>query len=236
MGIINEIEIKFSHKYKDYYKQLNRYFVRDKGKKTGIDWNDCCYVPMAASIALITKGDPNPRLDKNILSDSCLMSALSGWKANNKSIIKIDELKKHRILNRKYEELVIDDKNIFDKIGYGTFLELEIEPLKLLDVDMNGVLLHIEHDVNENRLELRANIIEKNKRIFLLVLHLCKNKSIHYCINDTLKFTSEKIENAIKNDNIVNIEKLAVNKELNESDRIYYLNYLVFYTVLNFLQ
>lgn len=232
MSKINEQEMKFGFKYKDYYKQIKKDFVNSKGK--GIDWNDYCCVPMAASIAELTRGATNPALNGQILHDANMMSAFSGWRANNKKIIKIDEMTKKRTYNQIYSEITINSKDIFEKIGYGTFLEVEVEELKKLDVNIKGILVHIEDDVNENRLELRANVLT-TEGMMGLVLHLLEGKTLSNCLLDTLRFTSKKIDKCIKNDKVVDIDALKLRKNFDETDFIYYFNYLIFVTILSFI-
>lgn len=235
MSKINELEIRFSHKYKDYYKDLKKHFIKNKGND-GLCWHDYCYAPMAATIAMITNGDANPILTDSVLQESCMMAAFSGWKTNKKNTVKIDEFTLRKILLSEYNEPIINQLNIFNKIGYGTFLEFKIDILEnIFDIDMEGVLLHIEHDVNADRLELRANLVTKDKTTRSFVLHLLDERTLSECINDTLSFTSDNIESIVKDKSIIQLDALRVKNELNNSEKIYYLNYIVFAYILSLI-
>lgn len=220
MSKINELMKMYDAKYKDFYKKINKYFVKNKD----FEWNNKCYVPIAATIALLSEGSSDIFVIKSILKDAGITASLCGWKANEKKIVKVDTSVKNDI----YYERLINTNDIFKKIGYGTYLEINLEEFGI-EGETDGVLTSIEYDINEKRLELRANVVFKDKSIQPFILHLLDNRSLIECIEDTLRFTNEKIREDIKNNKINKIEMLYT---LKSTDQIYLLNYLIFSIML----
>ena len=237
MAKINEVEIIYRNKYRNYYKDINKYFVSKKGIEKDFNWDSKCYVPIGATIALLSEGSSNPNVIMSIINDAAVVASLCGWRANNKKIIKISEEKETNILNLlSYEPMIFID-DIYKKIGHGTYLECEMKSLEnVFDFEVDGVLLSIEYDVNTSQLELRANIVLKNKKVMPFILHLKDKNFLTEGIEDTLHFTSEAIKTEIKNNKINDINLIRALKELKENDRVYLLNYVIFSNILVMLE
>lgn len=237
MAKINEVEIIYRNKYRNYYKDINKYFVSKKGTEKDFNWDSRCYVPIGATIALLSRGSSNPNVIMSIISDAGIVAALCGWRANNKKIIKISEEKETNILNLlSYEPMIFID-DIYKKIEHGTYLEWEMKSLEnVFDFEVDGVLLSIEYDVNTCIFELRANIVLKNKKVMPFILHLKDKNFLTEGIEDTLHFTSEAIKTEIKNNKINDINLIRALKELKENDRVYLLNYVIFSNILVMLE
>lgn len=230
MGLLNEVEIRYRSKYKDYYKNINKYFVKNKGKD--FNWDDRCYIPIAGTIAVLSKGSNDMSVILSLINDAGIVASLCGWKANNKKVVKVSELEKRRYLNQNYIEYPININKIFKKINYGTYLEFNIDNLDILNIDMDGALLSIEYDVKEQRLELRAYIVCKDKSIRPFILHLDENKSLFECIDETLSYTSSKAKEYIKDNKVVDIVHFQLVKDLDAKSSTYILNYIVFSNLL----
>lgn len=230
MGLLNEVEIRYRSKYKDYYKNINKYFVKNKGKD--FNWDDRCYIPIAGTIAELSKGSNDISVILSVINDAGIVASLCGWKANNKKVVKVSELEKRRYLNQNYIEYPININKIFKKINYGTYLEFNIDNLDIFNIDMDGALLSIEYDVNEQRLELRAYIVCKDKSIRPFILHLDENKSLSECIDETLSYTSSKAKEYIKDNKVVDIVDFQLVKDLDAKSSTYILNYIVFCNLL----
>lgn len=230
MAKINEIYRMYDAKYKNFYKDINKFFIKKKGSDKDFIWDDKCYIPIAGTIALLSKGSSDIFAIKNIIVDASTVASLCGWKYNNKKIIKVDS----SIKDAEYHELDVNANNIFNIIGYGSYLEVNLEDFGLFETD--GILCNIEYDINLKRLELRANVVLKDKSIKPLFLHLLENKTLLECIEDTLNFTSDEIKKEIKNNKVNNISLLHTLKNLKGQNEIYLLNYIIFSTLLFILE
>ena len=235
MGLLNEVEIKYRNKYKDYYKNINKAFVQNKGKDIHFHWDNRCYIPIAGAIAELSKGSMNPMVLLSVMNDAGIVAGLCGWKANDKKVIKISEFEKERYLNQEYMEYPIDIDKIFEKIGYGTYIEFKIDNLDKFDIDMDGVLLSIEYDINVKRLELRAYVVCKDKSVRPFILHLDEDKRLEECIDDTLSYTSHQIREHIKNNKVADITNLLLLKDLDQKNTIYLTNYIIFSHLLHLI-
>lgn len=235
MSAIDNAEKRFNKKYPNYRNKLIENFVKDKGKVEFIDWNDLCYIPMAAAIAEITQGEPFPRLTKEITRNACLMAGFAGWIANGKNILTIDELLREKIERNSFANPKIDISAIFEKIGYGTYIDVRFK-YEALQIDTIGALVHIEHDVNDDRLELRVQLLDKNQKDFIpFVMHLIDGEDIPHCICDTLNFTKQQMD-IFKSKKIVEVDTLVKSQLFNEhSIYAYYINDLIFNNVLGIL-
>ena len=239
MAKINEVEIIYRNKYRNYYKDINKYFVSKKYTEEMFNWDSRCYVPISAAIALLSKGSSNPNVIRAIIFDAGIVAALCGWRANDKKIIKISKEKNENILNSVCYEPLINIDDIYKKIGYGTYFEFDKESLENeveRDINVDGVLLSIEYDMNTSQLELRANIVLKNKKVMPFILHLKDKRFLSEVVEDALNFTSEAIKNEIKNSKVTNINLIRTLKDLEDKDRIYLLNYVIFSNILVMLE
>ena len=235
MGLLNEVEIRYRNKYKDYYKNINKHFVKNKGKDIHFNWDDRCYIPIAGTIAELSNGSSDMSVILSIINDAGIVASLCGWKANNKRIVKVSEFEKERYLHQNYTEYPININKIFEKINYGTYLEFSIDNLDIFDINMDGALLSIEYDVNEQRLELRIYIVCKDKSLRPFVLHLDENKSLLECIDETLSYTSSKVKEHLKNNKVADITNLQLVKELDDKSSLYLLNYIIFCNLLQLI-
>lgn len=226
--------IKFAGKHQNYQKQIRNSFISSKGQ--GLDWSDYCYIPMAGTIAILTQGNPYPCMTKEIIEDACNMAAFSGWNANKRKIVYIDNEKFNKILRSKYNLDYLAIQRIFDKINYGIYIDGDFEFEKVVGIECLGALVWIEHDVNSNRLELRTNLYRKDKEGFLqYTLHLLDDKSLQECIADTLNFTKKQAEmiDSINYD-IEEFEKLDFkNLDKNLKGQAYVLDYI--YSIILFI-
>lgn len=235
MSSIENAEKRFAKKFYNYKEQLIENFIQDKGKVEGIDWNELCYVPIAATVAQLTQGAIFPRLTKEMTVNASLMASFAGWVANDKNILPINELLQERILKRSLADPTIDISAIFEKIGYGTYIDVRLK-YEVLHIDAIGALVHIEHDLNGNRLELRVHLLDKNQKDFIpVVMHLIDGEKMSQCICKTLQFTEKQID-VVKSDQTIDIEFLQKSKIFNEhSIYAYYINDLIFSNILGFL-
>lgn len=232
MSLINNLEDKYNHKYNDFYNDINDRVITRKEK--GFDWNNRCYVASGAVLDEFLQDNADIKTIATKLEDSAIVASLCGWIANNRKIIKVDELREERILRSKYKEIHIDVDEIFKKIDYGTYLECNMKPLRVFSIDADGVLLSIENNLNTEKLELRAFVVCKNGKVLPFYLRLEDKKTLKECVMKTLGFVSDNVEEYIENCNSLNIS--IVKSEFTTREKMHLLTYSVFDTVLHYLE
>lgn len=233
MSAIELFERRFGKKYPDYKKMLDYHFVSVKGKEVP-SWSDYSYAPISTSIAIISQGDNVIGNSMSCIADANIMSGLAGWIANGKKIRKIDELEEYRkTRGLYYDDLIVDSEKIFKSIGYGIYVEY---PFKDMFNEMyDGALLYIEYDTNLSRLELRANLLKKNKKdVMALVLHLLDGEHLSECLFDTLNFTEKQI-NEVRRRKVVTFKELLATSLLDLESTQSLMYYFYDYTFSNIL-
>ena len=122
-------------------------FIKDKGKGLP-DWDDMCYLPLAASLAILSKYN-----DDNV-NNAAFVSALAGWRMYKEIYSFAPELK--QMLYDQADEDMVVPVEILYKLPYKTIF------IDTSDGDREkGFFVFFEHDVNSLQIELRCVGMER---------------------------------------------------------------------------
>lgn len=232
---------KYKKKYPYFYEIINDNFVKSKGNGEIEDWDDRCYVPIAAGIALTTMNATNMLQIRDAIPDAGVVTQLCCWLANNKKVVQLDEntINFELLRNIFAEDFIIDIDKIFKKINYGVYLRFfKRDILDVLDVDLDGMFLSLESDVNNGSMELRCYIIDRNsnKKPKPHILILKEGESLSNCVKSTLNIVEDDFKRMIDNTKVVRIEDIKTLKNLDYLKYTYLLNYYIFAIILKYIQ
>ena len=137
---------QISNDYPEAWSQLDM-FRRSKGGADFTDWPDWCYVPLAASYAVVSKGGT---INPTLIPDVARVGALGAWRMTQ-TIYKFDEDLYNSITKTSPSKVPVD-------ILYHLpewCIYIETPGLSWHDQKLCGFFAHLEHDVNTFRSELR---------------------------------------------------------------------------------
>ena len=180
-----DITNTLSRDYPDCWELVESF--RDGKGKDLPDWNDRCYIPIAATIAIVTDGIrvDNPIEISHKSLDAAALAAVATWRIH----------KQVYTFSKELEELLYSQS---DDTGDMTLpmdviMNLPYDCIYIespnLDENCHGFFVHIESDVSEDnpRLELRFLVVYNDKTVSAYMMHLLKNKSLFDCIKATIK-------------------------------------------------
>ena len=189
---ILNIEQILNTKYDNYFYRINQNVELLK-KEYENDWNDMCYSPTGISLSsIIDETHIHLELDKRaeMLREVRLISSILGWRKNNRKRVLIDELKERRIIKTKHNNKIINIEDIYNKIGYGIYLQYGFDMFKH-PKNIEGALVNIEHDIIfEDKLWLSVTLIGEDNYYKHFSLYLIDGKDMCECILSTLGITS----------------------------------------------
>lgn len=132
---------EFAVSYPNCWEYVDR-FIEAKGKELPA-WDDMCYLPLAASFAILSKYN-----DGNV-NHAAFVSALAGWRMYKEIYSFAPELK--QMLYDQADEDMVVPVDILYKLPYKTIY------IDISDKDTeNGFFVFFEYDVNSRNMELRC--------------------------------------------------------------------------------
>jgi hypothetical protein len=159
----------------------------DRGTKLP-DWPDWCYCPMAAAYAIISAGKVMS-LDLAQRYPPGELAALAAWKIS-KGVYRFDK--------SLFEELIIMpmEGDIPSQLFYRLpewGVCIETPGLSFLGADIEGILAHLEYDVNHNYAELRILALKNEDGAIPVILHL-GDYTIQESVDILLEETAEMMQ------------------------------------------
>jgi hypothetical protein len=176
-----EVLNQYSKKYPGAWKQYD-VFRNAKGELDFIDWPDWCFVPVAASYAIVSQGhDIVPR---DLVPDIGIIHALSAWRIT-KGIYRFDERIYQKIVETPLDR-DIPCEHLFRLPEWCVYVETFNDPEMFY-----GFWASLEYDVNEKRNELRLVIdTGPGGHVFPLPIHLLPGKNLYDSLESVFEYSS----------------------------------------------
>lgn len=153
-------------------------YMREGKKTKQLDWNDLCYIPIGASIAILQNlNDDNP------VENAALLSALAGWRVYKEIYRFVPELRD--LLFEQADENIVVPVEAIKQMPYPN-IYIDISDEK----EESGFFVFID-DNEDSSLELRFYGIERENGQIVnkknLYLHLREGWTISDGIDDAMK-------------------------------------------------
>lgn len=145
--------------YPQAWKQVD-IFRKDKGKDLP-DWPAWCFLPMAATYAIVSDGG---MMSPSRMPDIARLSALIAWRYTQ-GIYRFEP----HVYQSISETIVKGDMPVevlYRLPEWGVYIETPSN-----DIDAHGFFAHLEYDINTGRSELRL-LIDSEDALYPIVLHM----------------------------------------------------------------
>ena len=178
-----------TEKYPDVWKILAHFWMR-KGKNGFPNWPGWCFVPLAASYAIVSGGtdisDPQ-HLDK--LADISIIGGLGAWRLT-KGIYRF-----HPDIFNAVWDTPLEGKMPVELLYRlpQWCVYIEAPGKEVIGKAIHGFFAFLEYDVETGHAELRFLIDLCEGRLVPLVLHLSSENLVE-CIDHTLAYTRKQLE------------------------------------------
>lgn len=143
--------------YPDVWQQVNK-FRLSKGKDLP-DWPNWCFLPMAATFAIVSGGGNMPF---NQVGDVARLAALIAWRYTQ-GVYRF-EPSVYQSISNTIAKGDIPVEVLFRLPEWGLYIETP-------ELDEYGFFAHLEHDINTGRAELRL-LIDSEDALYPIILHL----------------------------------------------------------------
>lgn len=161
------------------------------------DWDiDVCYIPIAGTIAITTNGEPGVDFllnNPDRVADASLMAAIAPWRIYKQIFEFAPETE--RLLYAQADDCKIPI-DVLRNLPYPSIyiVTKEIER-------MDGFFVHIEHDVNSGRMELRMTIVfDGGDTVFPMPIHLMEGGTLSDGIEEAQKESRRVLQEFNTND------------------------------------
>ena len=165
---------------------------REYSEKDGLPgWDkNICYIPIAATIAIVTNGEgdmPSLFYDSEKILDAALMAAVAPWRQYKQIFEFAPEIESLLVEQIDDSEIPVD---VLRNLPYPSIY------IKTNTIDsLDGAFVHIEHDVNTGRMELRLTLIGKDAQfIYPVPIHLIPGGTIKDGIDATKKESKRVVD------------------------------------------
>lgn len=174
---------KIADKYENCWKIVEDFRTDSSLPK----WDERCYLPIAAGIAIASNGSMSPFVRNMIGIDGAIITAVAAWRLH-KQIYAFDPTMEKTLIDQADDDLKIP-MDILNKIpDYCIYIETTMIE------DFQGFFVHFESDVNTSELELRFLLAKEKEGLMPLPLHLIPGGTIRDCMNATFQSIFEQSE------------------------------------------
>jgi hypothetical protein len=173
--------------FPDVWKKV-KMFREIKGKDLP-DWPDWCYIPIAAGVAIATKGNNLLIYKSNFENiNPAVITAAAAWKVSQ-GIYRFDADLYNSLINQGLEGNVPCDvlKRLPEYCVY-----IETINAKYLGKNIEGFWVHLEKDMNDGQEELRFVFFCEDGTLIKMPLHI-GNWTIEECINKMINYSLKNI-------------------------------------------
>ncbi len=169
----------FSKRYPGCWKALEG-FRADKGQGLP-DWPEWCFVPVAASYAVVSGGGMN-QVPPDQIQDVALMHNLTAWRVSQ-GIYRFDPDIYQEITRTPITgDLPV---NLFLQLPeWGVYVELQ-------DHGPAGVFVALEQDQNDGHSEIRLVFVNQDQTTFFLPVHLYQ-ETLETCLARTMEYAAQQ--------------------------------------------
>lgn len=204
-----ELTNKIVNKYPECWNQVK--IFREGKAKGDLEWDDLCYIPIAATIAIVTNGTLDP---DQLAVDSRILAATASWRIYKQ--IYSFPVEMETLLFEQGNDIAIP-ADVLRNLPYPC---IYVETHTLADI--NGFFFHFESDVNTRRLEMRFLLLTENLD--------CIPYIVHMILGGTLKNgLDEYFEEANRNAREIGCENYNWSASTDDYEVIYKLMQLVLY-------
>jgi hypothetical protein len=197
-------------KYPDIWKQVDQ--LRAERGKTLPKWPAWCFLPLAGAYAIITGGRDDI---KPTGSDIGVVGALAAWRIT-KGIYDFDPT----VLDELWKTPVDGDipAEVLDKLPEWCCYVPFDPPRRLLEdePDCHGFFVHLEHDQNDGRRELRFLLDLEPLRLTAVPLHLVGN--LADCVQATMVETLRQFRANDASNQGSNLKRYLIGKHPDVAD------------------
>lgn len=160
-----KILAKISSKYPQAWKQIDL-FLEAKGKDIP-KWPDWCFMPLAAAYAIVSGGGENRLSNIDQSLDVGVVGAMATWRLS-KGIYRFDRDLFQALWDTPLNhELPID---LFYRLPEYC-LYIETPGKNMMNNNLHGFFVHLEHDINDGHVELRI-LLDFDSSPFPCPIHL----------------------------------------------------------------
>jgi hypothetical protein len=179
-----EVLRKIARIYNNVWKDVK--MVRERKGKYLPDWEDWCYIPIAAGFEIASNSNI-PEVDVfNI--DSAILTAAAAWKVSQ-GIYKFDADLYNSLINQGLDGNVPCNalKRLPEYCVY-----IETINAQFLGKNIDGFWVHLEKDMNHGQEELRFVFFCEDGTLIKMPLHI-GNWTIEECINKMISYSLKNI-------------------------------------------
>lgn len=203
-----ELTNKIVNKYPECWNQVK--IFREGKAKGDLEWDDLCYIPVGACIAITT--DCNRTSILSALRDAQILAAVAPWRIY-KQIYNFP-VEMETLLFEQADDIAIP-ADVLRNLPYPC---IYVETHTLADI--NGFFFHFESDVKTGRLEMRFLLLTENLDCIPYIVHMILGGTLKDGLNDSLKET---------NTNLNKIGCKSLSHNINDYEIVYKLIQLVLY-------
>jgi len=158
---------EFNKRYPNASKFVDS-FRKDRGKDIP-DWPDWCFLPMSAYYAIVSAEHKLCSLPISLISNVTNLTALNIWRITQ-GIYRFDEALEDALM---HTEITGDmPTEVFFRLPEWC-VYIETNNISYFDNRVRGFFVHLEHDLNTGRSELRI-LLDLDETLYPVILHLGK--------------------------------------------------------------
>lgn len=178
-----EMVSAISKKYPECWNQIQ---IFRKGKEKGdLQWDDLCYIPIAATIAIATNGTMLTELTPQI-NDAQILAAVAPWRIY-KQIYNFP-LEMESLLFDQADDIVIP-VDVLRNLPYPcVYIECQ-----LID-GIDGFFFHFESDAKTGRLEMRFAMLTEDMDCIAYPVHMISGGSIKDGMDETFAEAKRNVD------------------------------------------
>lgn len=162
---------KITEQYPKAWEQMEMFHNNNGAPDLG-SWPDWCYTPMAAAVAVASKG--NDDIIASTINNAQAIFALAPWRLNKEVYVIDEDLKK--LLFEQEADLDVPDE-ILLHLPYPSFY-VETPNTYFYNDKIHGFFVALEYDVNNGEKELKPVFVTEDGDVFSFSIHIGA-KSIH---------------------------------------------------------
>lgn len=183
---------RVTEEYPDAWEKM-KLFHEMNGKNGLPRWNQWCYAPMSAAMAIVIGDSPGTYENISAATKATQeIAALAPW-IENKDVFIVGRSLQERLFAQEDEEFEIDSKALYH-IPYRSFYVQFADGFRYIDSPCHGVFVHLEDDVNSGDHELRLLYLKETGKTIGIPIHLEEKtvrSSLSHTVNEALKNLSD---------------------------------------------
>lgn len=198
-----------SNKYEGCWENVSMFL--DAKKKGELNWDDRCFLPISASIAITSQGADfdDIKFNNDVPRDAAVISAVAPWRLYKQ--IYSFPIEMEQLLLSQAEDIVVP----VDALNNLPYPSIYIETKSFPGID--GFFAYFEHDANDGRMEFRLLILCDTLDVIPISIHLVNSGTIKQGIEEMVAESkrvaasmSEVLSQKVKRSAVDNVDKLTL--------------------------